>query len=202
MSKEVDESKGRWRTICGRRVFIENGQSVSEAMRASGKFSKEVIDAVDENENDKDEQDKKKEIGTMTKEELAKFLGPEYKNLKGQAAVEKIISEKCGHVKGAFTRQDIGDIDLFWGDDRKGLRHILERRAEQGLDPIDFVSDLTDVVGNGVFGGAAKAPDSFILRTKDKSVVISYTYAGNDIQYVISDFPSKGGGKGKKKPPQ
>ncbi|MDE6474778.1 MAG: hypothetical protein K2L70_06735 [Clostridia bacterium] len=43
MSKEIDESKGRWRTICGRKVFIKKGQSVSEAMRTSGKFSKEDI---------------------------------------------------------------------------------------------------------------------------------------------------------------
>lgn len=44
MSEDKDESKGKWRTICGRKVFIAEGQSLSEAMRASGKFSKAVID--------------------------------------------------------------------------------------------------------------------------------------------------------------
>ena len=32
------DEKGVWRTIKGRRVFIKEGQSLTEAMRASGKF--------------------------------------------------------------------------------------------------------------------------------------------------------------------
>lgn len=43
------EENGVWRTIGGRRVFIKEGQSLSEAMKESGKFSKnknekEIID--------------------------------------------------------------------------------------------------------------------------------------------------------------
>ena len=32
------EDEGVWRTICGRRVFIRTGQSLSDALRESGKF--------------------------------------------------------------------------------------------------------------------------------------------------------------------
>lgn len=32
------DKKGIWRTIRGRRVFIEEGQSLKEAMAKSGKF--------------------------------------------------------------------------------------------------------------------------------------------------------------------
>ena len=38
--KKYDESEGVWRTIGGRRVFIRKGQSLSEAMKDSGKFKK------------------------------------------------------------------------------------------------------------------------------------------------------------------
>lgn len=38
MAKNYDDNDGVWRTIGGRRVFIKNGQSLSEAMIASGKF--------------------------------------------------------------------------------------------------------------------------------------------------------------------
>ena len=31
---------GVWRTVSGRRIFIKEGESISEAMRNSGKFSK------------------------------------------------------------------------------------------------------------------------------------------------------------------
>ena len=38
MAKKYDDIGGVWRTIGGRRVFIKDGQSLSEAMIASGKF--------------------------------------------------------------------------------------------------------------------------------------------------------------------
>lgn len=34
------EEKGIWRTVSGRRIFIKEGQSISDAMRNSGKFEK------------------------------------------------------------------------------------------------------------------------------------------------------------------
>lgn len=38
------EEKGVWRTISGRRVFIREGQSLNDAMRASGKFKGNLAD--------------------------------------------------------------------------------------------------------------------------------------------------------------
>ena len=38
MAKKKEELDGVWRTIGGRRVFIKNGQSLSDAMKESGKF--------------------------------------------------------------------------------------------------------------------------------------------------------------------
>lgn len=37
----VDDKNGVWRTVRGRRVYIKTGQSLSDAMRESGKFEKE-----------------------------------------------------------------------------------------------------------------------------------------------------------------
>lgn len=198
----VDGKCGVWRTISGRRVFIKDGQSLTDAMRESGKFSKEVIDAVDKNENDSKKQEVKKESGTASKDELEQFLGPEFKGLKGQAAIEKVAHEKKGHVKGAFHREDIGDIDLVWGNEQGGLKHIILHREEQGINTSEFLKEITEVVEHGDFGGPAKSPDSFMFRTKNRSAVIKYTYRGNDIQYLLTAFASSGGGKWKKKPPQ
>lgn len=198
----MSDEKGVWRTICGRKVFIAEGQSLTDAMRESGKFTDKAINAVDENERDEGKQKKRADSGQMTEEQLAEFLGPEFKGLKGQAAVDRIAAERKGHVKGAFTRDDIGDIDLFWGDEHTGLRHIIERREAQGIDVSEFLQGITEVVEHGVFGGPAKSPDSFIFRTGDKTAVVGYTYKGNDVQYVLTSFASHGGGKGKKKPPQ
>lgn len=36
-------TSGVWRTVAGRRIFIQKGQSVSDAMKSSGKFEKKKI---------------------------------------------------------------------------------------------------------------------------------------------------------------
>ena len=40
MANKYDDADGVWRTIGGRRVFIRTGQSLSDAMIESGKFSR------------------------------------------------------------------------------------------------------------------------------------------------------------------
>ncbi len=39
--KEADEKNGVWRTVGGRRIFIQKGESLTNAMKRSGKFKKE-----------------------------------------------------------------------------------------------------------------------------------------------------------------
>ena len=46
----------------------------------------------------------------------------------GESAIQKLLLERNGQVSGAFYRKELGDIDLFWGDSSKGLKHIIERR--------------------------------------------------------------------------
>lgn len=45
---DFDDSDGVWRTIGGRRVFIKDGQSLSDAMKESGKFKKKKNLSEDE----------------------------------------------------------------------------------------------------------------------------------------------------------
>ncbi len=67
-----------------------------------------------------------KKIAQPTKQDISKLLGKEYKGFKGQDAINKLLAEKQGHIKAAFTRSDIGDIDLLWGNDDIGLQHIIK----------------------------------------------------------------------------
>lgn len=39
----MNETDGVWRTVCGRRVFIKTGQSLSDALRESGKYNTKQI---------------------------------------------------------------------------------------------------------------------------------------------------------------
>ena len=82
---------------------------------------------------------------------LYKFLGEEIKDVKGQDAIYALIKRQAGYVKNAFRRDDIGYINLIWGDENRGLCHIINRRIQQNINIDDFLADLTNVIENGQF---------------------------------------------------
>lgn len=118
MAYKEDYSKmdGVWRTISGRRVFIKKGQSLTEAMRESGKFQKNEkqskktkIDDLKEKEEElkKFEEEKKQildeETKAMYKGEIEKFrtlrekrkeIEQKIKKLKTEVRKQKIEEEK------------------------------------------------------------------------------------------------------------
>ena len=69
-------------------------------------------------------------------------LDEDYKQeekLTGQKAIEKLVNDNTGNISKAFYRKDIGNIDLIWGDDNKGLKHIIDRRKSQNINIDEFV---------------------------------------------------------------
>ncbi|MCD8024206.1 MAG: hypothetical protein LUE64_01585 [Candidatus Gastranaerophilales bacterium] len=84
-----------------------------------------------------------------THKDITELMGEEIEGVKGQEAINVLLEKKSGHVKGAFERKDIGAIDLIWGDENRGLCHIIKRREEQGINTKDFVSNLADVIEKG-----------------------------------------------------
>lgn len=89
MAYKEDYSKmdGVWRTIGGRRVFIKKGQSLSEAMRESGKFDAKPKKTLEEKiklrkELEMKYNEKKKEIEEETNREKKKILKEELKKIE------------------------------------------------------------------------------------------------------------------------
>lgn len=56
----------------------------------------------------------------LEKEDISKFLQEEISGVKGQEAIQALMEKKKGFVKSAFHREDVGDIALFWGDEKGG----------------------------------------------------------------------------------
>lgn len=123
-------------------------------------------------------------------EDIAELLGEEFKGVKGQQAVDKLMQEKRGHVKGAFHREDIGDIDLIWGDDTCGLQHILLHREKQGIDAQEFVQDLAEVVEKGNY---IKRNDkgNFEFQHDRKVAVVSPELRGNKLTFLVTAFKTR-----------
>jgi hypothetical protein len=127
--------------------------------------------------------------GTGSKE-FNDLMGKEFNGVRGAEAVNMLLKEKRGHVKSAFHRNDIGDIDLVWGNEYFGLCHIIRRREEQGIEPNKFLSDITDVIEKGVI---RKQNDrgNFEIRHNGKIAIISPELAGNKITFLLTAFKTR-----------
>ena len=119
-------------------------------------------------------------------EDISSLLTPEIKGVKGKAAIDAIRKAKAGYVRGAFYRDDIGDIDLFWGTEKIGLRHIIERRQEQGIDLDVFLNSLTDTIENGKL--RINDSGNFEIWRNGALAVIYPSFKGNKLTFVCTAY--------------
>ena len=76
------------------------------------------------------------------------LLGNIYNQFKGKTreAIEFLKRRKEGVAQGALHHQDIGDIDIVWGNKKMGLAHILDKHPnvvdglQERIDEMDVVS--------------------------------------------------------------
>ncbi|WP_459177885.1 putative barnase/colicin E5 family endoribonuclease, partial [Helicobacter salomonis] len=83
--------------------------------------------------------------------------------LKGKEAVAKLLQERRGQVAGAFYREDLGHIDLVWGNVEGkgnkatgwGLSKILEKHIDdfrefEGATPLEKLGNgINEIVQRG-----------------------------------------------------
>ena len=124
--------------------------------------------------------------GNPYSQEVQKLLGKEHKGVKGKAAIDKLLEEKNGHVKNAFTKEGIGGIDLVWGDDSFGLQHIIKSRDEEGFDGESFLSEIPNVI---IHGKVREQPrGGFIIEYRGVRTVIAPNLWGDNIQFLLTAF--------------
>ena len=126
------------------------------------------------------------DTGRFTDNNGYSFLGREFIVYKGQAAIDKLMIEKQGYVKGAFYRRDIGDIDLVWGDDSKGLCHILCRRKETRQPLRKLLCSLTELIEKGELSRAKKG--RLAIAYRGKVAIIEPQLYGDDIQFLFTAY--------------
>lgn len=113
-------------------------------------------------------------------------------------AVKKLLAEKQGQVAGAFFRDDLGDITLTWGNEKSGLKHILDRRKDDFLKSgftekeaqektIIFVErDLVNIIQNGEL---KKGKTRAFLEIAGNEGVIALNYKDNEsVKWVITAY--------------
>lgn len=117
-----------------------------------------------------------------TKEEI---LGPCYSGYKGMQAILKLYKHKQGHVPNAFERADIGKIDIFWGDEDFGLRHIIKRRWEEKQNITKVLWCLTQTIEHGFL---TISRGKFAIRNGDYEAIIKPKLNGEELKFVLTAF--------------
>ncbi|ENE0596074.1 DUF3519 domain-containing protein, partial [Campylobacter upsaliensis] len=102
-----------------------------------------------------------KDILEAEEKPLKDEFGVNFEGFKGKEAVDKLLSEKRGQVKGAFYKEGLGEIDLVWGEVKGGgkeakgygLSKIIEKHGEdfkefgEGLEGVS--KGLDEIITKG-----------------------------------------------------
>ena len=112
---------------------------------------------------------------------------PEYKG-KGQEAVDFIVKNKGGQVRGAFHRKEIGDIDVVWGEvtDKEkhtgyGLAHIIDKHG------MDAVAKIGDVVKSGKIEKNS-ANNQMFIEKDNYHLGLRQQWNGNKKIWIVTGF--------------
>ena len=123
---------------------------------------------------------------------------------KGIEALGKVLQEKKGQVVGAFTRADIGDIDVVWGNEKIGLQKIIAKHLND-FEPFGAGEQ-------GVIYGIGEIVDKGTLKENNGVNTITYEKDGRSFrvgltkgwngkgenQWIITAYEENtGSGKGK-----
>lgn len=117
------------------------------------------------------------------------MLGKEYTGLKGKDAIDKLMQEKQGFVRDAFSRKDIGDIALIWGNNNIGLQHIIKRRKETKQPLGKLLSSLTEVIEKGDI--KEQENGRFGIRHKGKVAIVEPKLLGKGISFLFTAYYEK-----------
>lgn len=129
----------------------------------------------------------KKKAPKYTKEEgYEKQVGKPLKgNYHGYEAIQALVKTKSGYVPNAFTRKDIGEIALPWGDDFMGLKHIIQERQSQGVNISEFLPKLSDIIENGTL---EIKNGRYYIQKEHYTAVISPTYFDDHFTFVLTGW--------------
>lgn len=186
----MDANKREWITVKGTHVKVgehglegEIGKKIEESV-LQGEEGRKIEEASQPSLS------KRERRHAHAAKTISEFYGPEIKgkNLKGVRAIECLLRERKGHIKAAFHRDDIGDIDLCWGDTEAGLVHIVNHRIKNKQDWRDVMRNLSNVIDFGKLEKDRERKDSYAIRLNDIRVIISKSFKGASNRLVLSGY--------------
>lgn len=124
------------------------------------------------------------------------IFGPAFPALKGKPneAIQHLLSEKRGHVPGAFHKEGLGDIDLPYGQGGKkgfGVAHIIERREQSGLDGESFIRQLPRLMEEGRVEKRENYPGRAYIVHEKMEAAVRLDWDGYARNWMVTAYPVK-----------
>ncbi|MCL1606696.1 MULTISPECIES: LPD38 domain-containing protein [Mediterranea] len=137
---------------------VYDPNNIKSATGNNGEFSRENNDIMFR--DGKNKPNEPKPIGRS-------IFGNVYNQFKGKVlqAVKFLVNHESGDLLGVFHRNDIGDIDMVWGDEGGGLCHILNKHVNDKDFPSvkDLVSRIEDIINKGEIDERHSNTDKLVL---------------------------------------
>lgn len=101
------------------------------------------------------------------------YFGEIYDDFKGRAedAAEFLEMRRGGDILGVFHRDEVGDIDMVWGDVNGGFAHILDKHVGENKSfrtAKEAAQSINDIIASGDI--ASMTPDKIVI-VKDERIV-------------------------------
>ncbi len=172
--------------------LIENLKKAKQSHQTFEKESKQTIDnSFKDTKKLNDTQQKELFEKLYTKanidHELYKF-GRNFSKFQGKPveAIEYLLKTKNGQVRGAFSHSELGEIDLVWGNDNYGLKHILEQRTEQWGETKAkaFIKRLPEIVQDSIV--YKHSEQEAVLINPKSTAIIELKYDEYDKHWLLT----------------
>lgn len=127
------------------------------------------------------------------------YFGNVYDQFKGKVkeAFDFLIAHQSGDLLGVFYRDELGEIDLVWGDEGGGLKHILDKHVGESRSFANTevaIEEIAHIIvsGDKVFENVDKA----VFQIGDKLVTLRRNYRKDgkkiaDKNWVLTAYDEK-----------
>ena len=185
--KDWTKKDSEWRTINGAKVLIKRGKIVAGA---GGKLNGRTVESFrgtpGSNNAFGTNEPEKQHIQGKHAREIKALFGQPFRGYHGTDAINKLRNERRGYIPSAFHRDDIGNIDLIYGNDHIGLKHIIKERIGRGVNIEVFLPKISDLIEHGTL--EPWLDGRYRIKKGDCEAVILTTYFDEKLVQVLTAF--------------
>ena len=107
---------------------------------------------------------------------------------KVKEAFQFLQDKQSGYLKGVFNHPEIGEIDLIWGDNKGGLKHILQKHLIEA-DDFNSINDVIETIQRVISIGTITRQGTNISLDKDNNrVILAQSPEGT---WIVTGYPKQ-----------